>query len=98
MITIKDIKENAKNHPLGSGKIVRYGNDFLLFSVVGGADSLYGDFEETFEVAIFDKKTNEFVTNYLLSDSNNGVVGWMSGDELVRISNEFLEKGFQFDL
>ena len=96
MITIEDIKKNSKPHPIGSGRIVRYGNDKLIFSVVGGTKSLYGDFEQTFEVAIIDKETNEFVTDYFIEESNNGVAAYISGEELVGVSNQVLNKSFQF--
>jgi hypothetical protein len=96
MITIDDIKKNSKPHPIGSGRIVRYGNDKLVFSVVGGNKSLYGDFEKTFEVAIIDKETNEFVTDYFMTESSHGVAAHISGEELVRVSNQVLNKSFRF--
>jgi hypothetical protein len=96
MITIDDIKKNSKPHSIGYGRMVRYGNDKLIFSVVGGYQSLYGDFEKTFEVAIIDKETNEFVTDYFMSESNGGVAGWISADELIRITNKVFKNGFQF--
>ncbi len=97
MITIDDIKKNSKPHMIGgSARMVRYGNDKLEFSVVGGDQSLYGDFEKTFEVAIIDKETREFVTDYFMTESNHGVVGYVSGEELVSISNQVLNKSFQF--
>ena len=58
MITIKDIKKWSKPHPLASvislkdrkgGRMSRFGNKEIEFSIVGGGTGLYGDFENTFE-------------------------------------------------
>ena len=49
MITIKDIIEWAKPHPLDGGKMTRIYNDEIEFSIVGGRSGLYGDFENDFE-------------------------------------------------
>ncbi len=88
----------AKEHPKGCGKVVHYGDNEVMFSVVGGCDSLYGDFEKTFEVAILDRKTRDFITDRFYSKSNYGVIGWMTDDELVELSCKVLKNGFQFDL
>ena len=70
MITIEDIKKWSKPHPLANvislkdrsgGRISRFGNKEIEFSIVGGGQGLYGDFDKTFEVAIFDRKSNDFI-------------------------------------
>ena len=62
MITIQDIKNWSKPHPLDNvirrgGRISCFGNKEVEFSIVGGGRGLYGDFDKTFEVAIFDKES-----------------------------------------
>jgi len=96
MITKKQILENAKNHPLG-GKMVRFGNEQYDISLVGGRRGLYGDFDETFELAILDKKSQDkkFVTKDILGGSDD-VCGYMSIDEIRNITNKLFKDGFQF--
>ena len=86
MITINEIKINSTEHSLG-GRITRYGNDSIIFSVVGGRKGLYGDFENTFELAIIDRKTREFLTKSVLKVSED-ICPWMSSEELIKISND----------
>lgn len=100
MNSLKEIKKMAKKHPCGHGKIVRYGNEHIIFSVVGNPDQnygqfrLYGDFEKTFEVAIFDAKTNSFITDFFYG--NGDVIEFMSERELINLTNTVFPKGFQF--
>jgi len=56
MITVENVIEWAKPHPLDGGKMTRIYNDDIEASIVGGRSGLYGDFEKDFEVAIIDKK------------------------------------------
>ena len=49
MITIENIIEWAKPHPLDGGKMTRIHNDEIEFSIVGGRSGLYGDFENDFD-------------------------------------------------
>lgn len=93
-LTVQDIHENAREQILG-GKILQYGNDKITFSVVGGRSNLYGDFENTFELAILDTKTRAFITSSVLKTEQD-VIGWMTLDELISKSNELLSDGFQF--
>jgi hypothetical protein len=78
MITIDDIKKWAKPHPTTkftgkSGKQTRFGNHKVEFSIVGGDTGLYGDFVDTFEVAIFDVQTRDFITRFFYPDASDDV-------------------------
>jgi hypothetical protein len=98
MITIQDIKDWSKPHPATSYKnyggeeprMSVFGTPKFKFSIVGGASGLYGDFKNTFEVAIIDED-GKFVTRYILG-GNNDVVGWMTGEELEKLVNSILRK------
>jgi len=100
MITIKDIKNWSKPHPLANvvslkdrsgGRISRFGNKKIEFSVVGGSQGLYGDFVETFEVAIFDRKSGNFVTKFFYPETNDDVIGYMSKDNLESLVNSIIK-------
>lgn len=92
MITVQDIINWASPHGLGRGmKDLKIGNDNILFSVVGGGNSSYGDFVNTFEVAVFNLDTDDYMTTFFFPDSNM-VAGYVSGDELVEIINQVNKK------
>ena len=81
MITIKDIIKWSKPHPMnsamkGTTEVRRscFGNDKVEFSIVGGGSGLYGDFKDTFEVAIFDKETGKFMTKFFYSKATDDVI------------------------
>jgi hypothetical protein len=97
MITIKDIIELSKPHPVGNGgRVTRIGNNNVEFSIVGGASGLYGDFIDYFEMAIFDTQSGEFVTKFFYPEAGDDVVGYMSGEDLEVLLNKVLkEKDFQ---
>ena len=95
MITIDDIKNYSKIHgPLGGKRTVIEYNDCII-SIVGGRERLYGDFNDNFELAVRDKKTNEFITSkYYGSDD---VVPYMSAPILVDLLNDIIrEDSFRF--
>jgi len=94
MITIEEIKKNSQEHPLG-GRFVKYGNDKVIFSVVGGRQGLYGNFEDTFELAIIDVNSREFITKLILNVTED-ICPWVDSEELVEVSNKILSDGFQF--
>jgi hypothetical protein len=51
MITIQNIKDWSKPHPIGldnGSRQTRIGNSRVEFSIVGGGTGLYGDFDKTF--------------------------------------------------
>lgn len=95
MITIENIIEWSKPHPLDGGKMTRIFNDNIEFSIVGGRSGLYGDFVNNFEVAIIDKKTDEFVTNFFYPEGGDDVIGYMKSEDVVKLVNQVLGKGFQ---
>lgn len=95
MITIKNIIEWSKPHPLDGGKMTRLYNDEIEFSIVGGRSGLYGDFENDFEVAILDRKTGDFRTRFFKPELSDDVVGYMPKDEVTEFLNQILGKSFQ---
>jgi len=97
MITIKDIIKWSKPHPLsqfkgGGGRVSRFGNNQVDFSIVGGQTGLYGDFVDTFEVAIFDKQSNEFVTKFFYPQATDDVVGYMSKEDVEELVNSVIKR------
>ncbi len=95
MITIKDIIEWSKPHPLDGGKMTRLYNDEIEFSIVGGRSGLYGDFENDFEVAIIDKKSGNFITKFFYPEGSDDVIGYMKLEDVEKLVNQVLGKGFQ---
>jgi hypothetical protein len=95
MITIENIIEWAKPHPLDGGKMTRIHNDEIEFSIVGGRSGLYGDFENDFEVAVIDKKNGEFVTRFFKPELSDDVIGYMKKEDLEEFVNQIFKKGFQ---
>ena len=95
MITVENIIEWSKPHPLEGGKITRVYNDEIEFSIVGGRSGLYGDFENDFEVAILDRKTGDFRTRFFKPELSDDVIGYMPKDEVVEFLNQILGKSFQ---
>ena len=95
MITVENIIEWSKPHPLDGGKMTRIYNDEIEFSIVGGRSGLYGDFENDFEVAILDRKTGDFRTRFFKPELSDDVVGYMPKDEVVQFLNQILGKSFQ---
>jgi len=95
MITIKDIIEWAKPHPLDGGKMTRLYNDEIEFSIVGGRSGLYGDFINDFEIAIIDKKSGDFITKFFYPEGSDDVIGYMKSEDVEKLVNQVLGKGFQ---
>ena len=95
MITVENIIEWSKPHPLEGGKMTRVYNDEIEFSIVGGRSGLYGDFENDFEVAILDRKTDDFRTRFFKPELSDDVIGYMPKDEVVEFLNQILGKSFQ---
>jgi S-ribosylhomocysteine lyase LuxS involved in autoinducer biosynthesis len=84
--TIDDIINSKVNHPLGGYQSVLKVGEYEV-SVVGGRQTNYGDFINTFELAIFDKNKN-FVTKNLVASAEHDVVGWLDKEELIDIINQ----------
>ena len=95
MITLENIIEWSKPHPLDGGKMTRISNDEIEFSIVGGRSGLYGDFENDFEVAILDRKTGDFRTRFFKPELSDDVIGYMKKDDVVEFLNQILKTGFQ---
>lgn len=94
MITLENIIEWSKPHSRTSGKRTLIGNNLFDFSIVGGANGLYGDFIKDFEVAVINRNTREFMTGYIFSTSDD-VVPYLEADELINTLNEVLGDNFQ---
>ena len=89
---------NSKPHSLSiddKGKQLRIANSKVTFSIVGGSPGLYGDFHNTFEVAVFDNKTNFFITRYYFPEIEDDVVSYLPLDELLKVLNKVFENGFR---
>jgi len=97
MITAQDIIKYSKPHPseIEGARQTRLYNNALEMSIVGGGRGLYGDFEETFEIAIFDRESGEFVTKFFYPDGGDDVVGYMSAEKLEEFVNKIFHSGFQ---
>ena len=100
MITIQDIKNWSKPHPLDNvislkdrrgGRISCFGNKEVEFSIVGGGRGLYGDFDKTFEVAIFDKESNNFVTRFFYPEATDDVIPYMDADKVEELVNSVIK-------
>jgi hypothetical protein len=101
MITIEDIKKWSKPHPLANvislkdrseGRMSRFGNKEIEFSIVGGGTGLYGDFDKTFEVAIFDRKSNDFVTRFFYPEATDDVIPYMDADKVEELVNSVIKR------
>ena len=95
MITIKNIIEWSKPHPLDGGKMTRLYNEEIEFSIVGGRSGLYGDFVDDFEVAVLDRKTGDFRTKFFKPELSDDVIGYMPKDDMIQMLNQILKTGFQ---
>jgi len=84
-LTIQDVIDKRMVHPLG-GYQSRFEIGEYEVSIVGGRHGLYGDFETTFELAIFDKN-GEFVTEKFINNGNGDVEGWLDKEQLMDIIN-----------
>lgn len=94
MITVEDIIKFSKPHPwMLGGKQTTLVNKDIVLSIVGGQSNLYGDFVETFEIAVIDKKTNEFITQHFFPQSYNDVLS-LSKKDLEEALNLYF-KNFQ---
>lgn len=93
MITVEKIIEWSKPHVSTGGKRTILGNDIVDFSIVGGCNGLYGDFEKDFEVAVLDKK-GKFMTKFFF-ETTDDVVPYLEGETLIQTLNSVLGENFQ---
>lgn len=85
-ITIQDVYEKKKLRDFdGYQSFFNFGR--YSVSIVGGTQGLYGDFEKTFEVAIIENKSNNFVTKLFCGGGD--VKGYCSVEEVEDILNIF---------
>ena len=94
MITYQDILKKAETHPMGEGKMVRYETPQLIISIVGGRRGLYGDFKKTFEMALIDKESKNFVSNYFYPEYSDGgeIMSWVPREDMLKIVNELVRE------
>lgn len=86
--TIQEIIDNSEPHPtVPKGRCTLFRVGDYYFSVVGGGFGLYGDFENTFELAIMDRRFR-FVTQKLYPDEGNDVFGWLTKEKLLKKMDE----------
>jgi hypothetical protein len=76
----------------GKGRMSRFGNKEIEFSIVGGDRGLYGDFEKTFEVAIFDRESNNFVTRFFYPEATDDVIPYMDADKVEELVNSVIKR------
>ena len=97
MITLKNILEWAKPHPnrMDGARMLRIYNDEIEASIVGGGLGLYGSFVKSFELAIFDRKTDDFITRFFFPENQDDVVGYLEGEKLVEFLNNVFRNDFQ---
>ena len=85
-LTAKHIIKNSEPHPTASmrgGDARTYREEIgdYILSIVGGGQGLYGNFKNTFEVALIDSTTGDFVTG-AYSKRGDDVLGWATIDEI----------------
>jgi hypothetical protein len=97
MIKVQDILDYSKPHKnmMDGARHTIIFDDNVELSIVGGAKGLYGDFKETFEVAVIDKKDRTFITKFFAPENNDDVIGYMNGDDVEKFVNKVFPKGFQ---
>ena len=83
METIEDIINTKKPHPIKGFKWTKQYGPWIL-SIVGGDQVFYGDFNETFEVAIIDSRNKNFVTRKFYGGTDD-VLSYLSRDEVQKI-------------
>lgn len=90
-LTKEYIIHNSKPHSLALGGVDEYksARQFIdnignyTLSIVGGAKGLYGDFKNTFEVALIDNEIGNFVTGkYSNNIKSDDVMGYATIDEI----------------
>jgi len=93
-ITFEDVISKSIPHgfPDGGKRCIFETSDNII-SIVGGRVGLYGDFDRTFEVAIIDKTTNNFVSKKYFpeySDSIGEIMPYITREEMLEVVNKML--------
>jgi UDP-N-acetylglucosamine:LPS N-acetylglucosamine transferase len=92
-ITIQEIIDRSVPHGYKKdGRRSTIETEKFILSIVGGSQGLYGDFKDTFEVAVIDKKNGDFVTKLFEPEAIDDVMGYVPADKVVEIANYFVEK------
>lgn len=96
MITYEDILEKSIQHPnhTESGRAVRFETPEIIVSIVGGDRGLYGDFDTDFEIAIINKETGKFMSNFFYPeyvDSSGDVMPYVSREDMLKIVNQLIK-------
>jgi hypothetical protein len=84
---IQRIQREKIHHPFRGFKWSRLYEPFLV-SIVGGDGAFYGDFVETFEVAVIDIRNNEFVTRRFFGGAED-VLPYQKKDDVINIIRVF---------
>jgi hypothetical protein len=97
MTTIQDIISFSKPHPnsVVNARQTVMTDGKILLSIVGGAQGLYGDFENDFELAIMEVGERNFVTKYYVPEATDDVLPYQSAEEVEDLVNRIFPKGFQ---
>lgn len=93
MITIDFINKNSQPRDDCGGRRISLYNDKYILSIVGGAQGLYGDFVDDFEIAIIDPMTKEFITKLFFTENGDDVVGYMNKEDVEKIANTLFKEG-----
>ena len=64
-------------------------NENLLEEIASGKE-VY--FENTFEVAIFDVESRDFITRFFYPETTDDVIGWMSSEEVEKLVNSVIKR------
>jgi hypothetical protein len=86
-LTITDVFERKRKKDLGDGYFSVFDFGKFSVSIVGGQRGLYGDFKDTFEVAVIDNKSRNFVTKLFCGGGD--VMGWQTAEQVENILNIF---------
>jgi hypothetical protein len=95
MLTYEDILEKSVDHYREDTITTRLETPKLIVSIVGGP-RIYGDFKETFEVAIIDKKTNDFISNKLYPEfcdnkRRGDIMPYLTKEQMLKVVNDLIK-------
>jgi len=85
-LTIQDVFDKKEPKELGGYQSIFDFGKYIV-SIVGGKQGLYGDFETTFEIAIIENRSGNFVTKLFCGGAD--VMSYCSSKEVEDILNIF---------
>lgn len=97
-ISIQHIQKNALMHPMSIDGFFYNAKQYkelvgdYEISIVGGSNGLYGDFQTTFEVAVIDSKSGEFVTESFSKKAYGGVLAHGSIEDVNEVYHNVYSK------